>query len=149
MPTADKADAVAELAEQFKKSSGAVLTDYRGLSVHQLQDLRRSLAGSASYRIVKNTLTKRAAEDAGVEDVVQFLSGPTAIAFITGDVVEAAKGLKDFGKDNPALVIKGAVLDGLPVSPDELKRLADLESREVLLAKLAGAMKGSMSQAAR
>lgn len=148
MPNAEKSDAVAELVEQFKSAQGAVLTDYRGLSVAQLQELRRSLGEAASYRVVKNTLTKRAASEAGLEGLADLLSGPTAIAFITGDVVEAAKGLKNFGKDHPALIVKGAVLDGSPLSPDELKRLADLESREVLLAKLAGAMKGSMSQAA-
>ena len=148
MPSADKTKEVAELTDQLKSANGAVLTEYRGLSVLQLQELRRSLSGSASYRIVKNTLAKRAAANAGIESFGDLLTGPSAIAFITGDVVDAAKGLKEFGKQNPALIVKGAFLDGAPVSPDELKTMADLESRDVLLAKLAGAMKGSLSQAA-
>jgi large subunit ribosomal protein L10 len=148
VPSADKTEEVAELTEALKSANGAVLTDYRGLSVAQLQELRRSLRGSANYRVVKNTLAKRAAANAGIASFENLLAGPSAIAFITGDVVDAAKGLKQFGKDNPALVVKGAFLDGAPVSPDELKQLADLESRDVLLAKLAGAMKGSLSQAA-
>lgn len=147
MPSADKTQEVAELTEELKSANGAVLTEYRGLSVFQLQELRRSLRGSASYRIVKNTLAKRAAANAGISSFGDLLSGPSAIAFITGDAVDAAKGLKEFAKDNPALIVKGAFLDGAPVSPEELKRMADLESRDVLLAKLAGAMKGSLSQA--
>jgi large subunit ribosomal protein L10 len=143
-----KASAVAELTEAFRGSTGAVLTEYRGLTVKQLKELRRSLADNASYAVVKNTLTRRAAKDAGVEGLDDMLAGPSAIAFITGDAVEAAKGLRDFAKNNPLLVIKGGVLDGRPVSPDEIKKLADLESREVLLAKLAGAMNASLSQAA-
>ncbi len=148
MPSADKTEDVARLTEQFESANGAVLTEYRGLSVSQLQELRRSLRGSASYRVVKNTLAKRAVVNAGIEGFSELLTGPSAVAFVTGDAVDVAKGLKAFGKENPALVIKGAFLDGAPVSPDELKRMADLESRDVLLAKLAGAMKGSMSQAA-
>lgn len=143
-----KTKAVAELTEQFRNSSGAVLTEYRGLTVAQLRELRTALRGNADYTIVKNTLTKLAARDAGVEGFEELLTGPSAIAFVTGDVVEAAKGLKNFGKDHPALVVKGGFLDGKTVTPDELKRLADLESREVLLAKLAGGMKASLSQAA-
>ena len=143
-----KASAVAELTEAFRASSGAVLTEYRGLTVKQLKELRRSLSGNASYAVVKNTLTRIAAKDAGVEGFDQMLAGPSAIAFITGDAVEAAKGLRDFAKNNPLLVIKGGVLDGRPVSPSEISKLADLESREVLLAKLAGAMNASLSQAA-
>jgi large subunit ribosomal protein L10 len=143
-----KASAVAELAEAFRGSSGAVLTEYRGLTVKQLKELRRSLGDHASYAVVKNTLTRIAAKDAGVDGLDDMLAGPSAIAFITGDAVEAAKGLRDFAKTNPLLVIKGGVLDGRPVSPAEIKRLADLESREVLLAKLAGAMNASLSQAA-
>jgi large subunit ribosomal protein L10 len=148
MARPDKAAAVAELAEHFRESSGAVLTDYRGLTVKQLQDLRRSLGGSASYAVTKNTLTKIAAKEAGVELDESLLVGPTAIAFITGDVVEAAKGLRDFAKDNSPLVIKGGFLDGKILAPEEIKKLADLESREVLLAKLAGGMKASLSNAA-
>jgi large subunit ribosomal protein L10 len=147
MARTDKSAAVAEIAEQFRASSGAVLTEYRGLTVKQLRELRRSLDGHARYAVVKNTLTKRAAKEAGVEGFDDLLAGPSAIAFITGDPVETAKGLRDFAKTNPLLVIKGGILDGTPLSPEEIKKLADLESREVLLAKLAGAMKASLSNA--
>ena len=143
-----KVVAVTEIAEQFRSAGGAVLTEYRGLTVKQMQELRRALGGNASYAVVKNTLTKIAAKDAGIDGLDDLLAGPSAIAFITGDPVEAAKGLRDFAKANPLLVIKGGVLDGRSVTPDEIKKLADLESREVLLAKLAGAMKASLSGAA-
>jgi len=148
MARADKAAAVAEIADQFRDSAGAVLTEYRGLTVQQLKELRTALGGNATYAVVKNTLTKIAAKDAGVESLSEMLVGPSAIAFITGDPVETAKGLRDFAKANPALVIKGGVLDGNPLTPAELNTLASLESREVLLAKLAGAMKAQMSSAA-
>lgn len=148
MANPDKAAAVAELADNFRESNGAVLTEYRGLTVKQLQELRRSLGEHVNYSVAKNTLTKIAAKDAGVELDEALLTGPTAIAFITGDVVEAAKGLRDFAKDNSPLVIKGGFLDGKAMSPDEIKKLADLESREVLLAKLAGGMKASLNNAA-
>ena len=148
MARADKAAAVAEIVESFNDSAGAVLTEYRGLTVKQLQDLRRSLRGNADYAVVKNTLAKLAANEAGINGFDDLLTGPTAIAFINGDVVEAAKGLRDFAKANPALVIKGGVLDGRPLTAAEVTKLADLESREVLLAKAAGAMKGKLYQAA-
>jgi len=148
MASPDKVAAVAELVEEFRGSNGAVLTEYRGLTVKQLQELRRSLAGNANYAVAKNTLTKLAAKEADVELPDELLVGPTAIAFITGDVVEAAKGLRDFAKANAHLVIKGGFLDGKVLPPDEIKKLADLESREVLLAKLAGGMKASIAGAA-
>ena len=148
MASPDKEAAVAELVESFRESNGAVLTDYRGLTVKQLQELRRSLGGSANYLVTKNTLTKIAAKEAGVELDEALLVGPTAIAFITGDVVEAAKGLRDFAKANSPLIIKGGFLDGNVLEPAEIQKLADLESREVLLAKLAGGMKASLSNAA-
>ncbi|MFN8195674.1 MAG: 50S ribosomal protein L10 [Nocardioidaceae bacterium] len=147
MARPDKAAAVAEIVESFNDAAGAVLTEYRGLTVKQLQTLRRSLAENADYAVVKNTLTKLAAQEAGVEGLDDLLNGPTAIAFINGDVVEAAKGLRDFAKANPALVIKGGFLDGKPLTAQEVAKLADLESREVLLGKLAGAMLASLSQA--
>ena len=147
MARADKQAAVAEIVESFNESAGAVLTEYRGLTVKQLQDLRRSLGENASYAVVKNTLAKIAASEAGIEGVDDLLTGPTAIAFINGDVVEAAKGLRDFAKANPTLVIKGGVLDGKPLDASEIAKLADLESREVLMGKLAGAMLASLSQA--
>jgi large subunit ribosomal protein L10 len=148
MPNAEKVATVAELTERFQTSSGAVLANYRGLTVAQLAELRRSLGDQATFAVVKNTLTKIAATEAGVADqLVSLLTGPSAIAFVNGDVVEAAKGLRDFAKNNPALEIKGGVIDGKSVSPAEIDRLADLESRDVLLAMLAGAMKASMANA--
>jgi large subunit ribosomal protein L10 len=149
MARAEKVAAVAELTRAFQTSTGAVLTEYRGLTVAQLGELRQSLGGNATFAVVKNTLTKIAAADAGVTtELTDLLVGPSAIAFVSGDVVEAAKGLRDFSQANPLLVIKGGVLDGKPLSPAEIVKLADLESREVLLAKLAGAMKASMAGAA-
>jgi large subunit ribosomal protein L10 len=147
MARSDKAADVAGLVEQFHESAGAVLTEYRGLSVKQLQELRRALGENANYAVVKNTLTKIAATEAGVEGFDDLLTGPTAIAFINGDVVETAKGLRDFAKANPSLVIKGGVLDGQPLEAKDFAKLADLESREVLLAKLAGGMLASLTQA--
>jgi large subunit ribosomal protein L10 len=149
MARSDKAAAVAELSEKFRSSNAAVLTEYRGLTVSQLTQLRKTIGGNATYAVVKNTLTAIAARDAGVTAIDEKdLAGPTAIAFVTGDPVETAKSLRDFARTNPALVIKSGVLDGRPLSADEVRRLADLESREVLLAKLAGAMKASLTQAA-
>ena len=147
MARAEKQAAVAEIVESFNGSAGAVLTEYRGLTVKQLQELRRSLGANANYAVVKNTLAKLAAKDAGITGFDDLLTGPTAIAFINGDVVEAAKGLRDFAKANPTLVIKGGVLDGKPLDASEVAKLADLESREVLMGKLAGAMLASLSQA--
>ena len=144
----DKAAAVAEMSDQFTRSAGAVLTEYRGLSVQQLQELRRVLGDDATYTIVKNTLTRIAARDAGVDGLDELLVGPSAIAFITGDPVLAAKGLRDFARLHQPLVIKGGVLDGRPVGAAEISRMADLESREVLLARLAGALQASLQNAA-
>ncbi len=147
MARPDKAAGVAELVESFQESAGAVLTEYRGLTVKQLQELRRTLGDNADYAVVKNTLTQIAASQAGVQAFDGLLTGPTAIAFINGDVVEAAKGLRDFARTNPALVIKGGVLEGRTLDAAEIAKLADLESREVLLARLAGDMLASLSQA--
>jgi large subunit ribosomal protein L10 len=147
MARAEKQAAVAEIVDSFNDAAGAVLTEYRGLTVKQLQELRRSLGANANYAVVKNTLAKLAAKDAGIDGFDDLLTGPTAIAFIKGDVVEAAKGLRDFAKANPTLVIKGGVLDGKPLDATEVAKLADLESREALLGKLAGAMLASLSQA--
>src|SRR5215470_1146469 len=149
MARAEKEAAVAEITERFQSSSGAVLTEYRGLTVAQLGELRRSLGENAMFAVVKNTLTKIAATEAGVAGQLgDLLVGPSAIAFVQGDVVEAAKGLRDFSRAHPFLVIKGGVLDGKAMTPDEIVKLADLEPREVLLAKLAGAMKASLAGAA-
>ncbi len=148
MARPDKAAAVAELTDAFRSSNAAVLTEYRGLTVAQLKELRRTLSDNASYHVVKNTLTKIAAKDAGVSQFDDLLQGPSAIAFVSGDPVEVAKGLRDFSKAHPLLVIKGGVLDGKALTPAEITKLADVEPREVLLAKLAGAMLGNLSQAA-
>ncbi|GAA3657483.1 50S ribosomal protein L10 [Streptomyces fenghuangensis] len=148
MASPDKVAAVEEIREKFQNSNAAVVTAYTGLSVAQLKDLRRSLGENAQYRVAKNTLTKIAANEAGVTELDEFFVDSTAVAFVTGDPVEAAKSLRDFAKDNPQLVIKGGVLEGKALSADDIKKLADLESREVLLAKLAGGMKASMAKAA-
>jgi large subunit ribosomal protein L10 len=148
MARPDKAATVTELAGKFRDSNAAVLTEYRGLTVAQLTQLRSNIKDHATYTVVKNTLTKLAAKEAGVTAFEGKLAGPSAVAFITGDPVEAAKGIRDFARTNPALVIKGGMLDGNPMTADEIRQLADLESREVLLAKLAGAMKASLNKAA-
>ena len=145
---ADKASAVAELTDHFRASAATVLTEYRGLTVKELTELRRSLGSEAKYAVAKNTLAKRAATDAGIEGLDALFTGPTALAFVRGDVVEAAKGLRAFAKAHPVLVIKGGVFEGKAITADEVNKLADLESREVLLAKLAGAMKANLSKAA-
>jgi len=148
MPNAEKISGVAEIAERFANSSATVLTEYRGLTVKQITDLRRALGRDTTYAVVKNPLTRRAAADAGLPIDDSLLTGPTAIAFVHGDPVEAAKGLRDFARANPVLVIKGGVLDGKALTAAEVAKIADLESREVLLAKLAGAMKALPTRAA-
>jgi len=148
MARPDKAAAVAELTDEFRTSQGAVLTEYRGLTVKQLQDLRRALGENANYAVVKNTLTKIAAKEAGVEGFDDLLVGPSAIAFIKGDPVATAKSLRDFAKANSPLVIKGGILDGKLLTIGEITKIADLETREVLLAKLAGALLASLQNAA-
>jgi large subunit ribosomal protein L10 len=148
MARADKATAVADITEQFNAATATLITEYRGLTVANLAELRRSLAGSATYSVAKNTLIKRAASEAGVEGLDELFAGPTAIAFVTGEPVDAAKAIKTFAKEHKALVIKGGYMDGRALSVAEVERIADLESREVLLAKLAGAMKGNLAKAA-
>jgi large subunit ribosomal protein L10 len=148
MARPEKVAAVEDIADRFRGSSASVVTEYRGLSMAQLTTLRRTLGDTATYRVAKNTLVKRAAQDAGVEGLDELLVGPTAIAFITGEIVDAAKALRDFSRTNQALVIKGGFMDGRPLTVAEVNQLADLESREVLLAKLAGAMKANLSKAA-
>jgi large subunit ribosomal protein L10 len=148
MPSPDKVTDVAELTENFRTSAAAVLTEYRGLTVSQLTQLRHSLGTTTQYTVVKNTLSKIAVREAGLQELESMLSGPSAIAFIKGDAVEAAKSLRDFAKANPFLVIKGGVLDGKLVTAAELSKIADLESREVLLAKVAGAANAALSKAA-
>ncbi len=147
MARPDKTADVDEIADAFRDSSAAVLTDYRGLTVAQITALRRSMGTTTRYAVVKNTLTRIAARDAGVTGIDDLLVGPTAVAFVSGDPVEAAKSLRDFARTNPALIVKGGVLEGSFLSADEFRRLADLESREVLLAKMAGALQGSLAKA--
>ena len=149
MARPDKEKAVAELTEDFRTATATVLTEYRGLSVTSMKQLRRALGTTTKYAVVKNTLTKIAAKNAGVDLSPDLLVGPSAVAFINGDPIDAAKSLRDFAKENPFLVIKGGIYEGKAVSKEELMQLANLESREVLLAKLAGAMKGSLAKAAR
>jgi large subunit ribosomal protein L10 len=149
MATPEKTAAVAEIVEDFRTANATVLTEYRGLSVGLMKQLRRSLGVKNKYSVVKNTLTKIAAKEAGVDLDPALLAGPSAVAFIKGDPIDAAKALRDFAKENPLLVIKGGIFDGKAVTTAEIMQLANLESREVLLAKIAGAMKASMSKAAR
>jgi large subunit ribosomal protein L10 len=149
MARPDKVDAVADIADQFRNATAAVVTEYRGLSMTQLTNLRRGLGATSTYRVAKNTLMSRAARDAGVEGLEQLFVGPTAVAFVHGEPVLAAKALRDFARENTALVIKGGYLDGRALTVAEVTQLADLESREVLLAKLAGAMKANLGKAAR
>ena len=148
MAKADKATAVADIAEQFKASTATVVTEYRGLTVANLAELRGSLGSNATYTVAKNTLVKLAASEAGIEGLDELFAGPTAIAFVKGETVDVAKAIKKFAKDNKALVIKGGYMDGHALTVAEVERIADLESREVLLAKLAGAMKGNVAKAA-
>ena len=149
MARPDKAAAVAEMTEDFKSATATYLTEYRGLTVTSMKALRRSLGADTKYSVVKNTLTKIAAKNAGVEISDDLLAGPSAVAFIKGDAIDAARNLKNFQKENPLLIIKGGIYEGKFVTTAEIMKLADLESREVLLAKLAGAMKGSLAKAAR
>lgn len=149
MARPDKVEAVADIAEEFRTATATLVTEYRGLSMTQLTNLRRSLGSDTTYRVAKNTLVSRAAQDAGVEGLDELFVGPTAIAFVHGEPVIAAKALRDFARDNNALVIKGGYLDGRPLTVAQVTQIADLESREVLLAKLAGAMKANLSKAAR
>ncbi|AQP50013.1 50S ribosomal protein L10 [Tessaracoccus flavescens] len=148
MARPDKAAKVAELTDAFSNSAAAVLTEYRGLTVKDLKELRRSLGENATYAVAKNTLTTIAAKEAGIEGIEESLNGPTAIAFVTGDIAAATKGLRDFAKANPSLAIKGGVLEGKFLDAKAVLKLADLESREVLLAKLAGAMQANLAKAA-
>jgi large subunit ribosomal protein L10 len=148
MAKADKATAVADIAESFKEATATVVTEYRGLTVSNLAELRRALGKETSYTVAKNTLVKRAASEAGIEGLDELFAGPTAIAFIKGEPVDAAKAIKKFAKDNKALVIKGGYMDGRALTVSEVERIADLESREVLLSRIAGALKAKQSQAA-
>jgi large subunit ribosomal protein L10 len=149
MPKAQKIERVGELKERIEGSQALLLTEYRGLTVSDITELRRSLAeGGTSFAVVKNTLMRRAVSDAGVAELGTYLEGPSAVAFVGGDPVAAAKKVVEAAKRFPALVLKGGYLDGKVLSADEARALADLESREVMLSKLAGMLKGEMSRAA-
>ncbi len=148
MANAEKVSAVAEITEQFRTSTATVVTEYRGLKVADITALRRSLGAETTYSVAKNTLVKRAAAEAGIEGMDELFIGPTAIAFINGEPVNAAKAIKAFAKDHKQLVVKGGYMDGRPLSVDEVNAIADLDTREVVLAKIAGAMKGSLAKAA-
>jgi large subunit ribosomal protein L10 len=149
MPNAGKIERVAELKERLGTSEAILLTEYRGLTVSELSELRRSLAeGGASFAVVKNTLMLRAAQESSMDDLEALLEGPTAVAFVEGDAVAAAKKVVDAIKRFPALVLKGGFMDGRMLSATDARALADLESREAMLSKIAGLMKGEMSRAA-
>ena len=148
MPNAEKIEKVAALKERIEGADALLLAEYRGLSVHDATELRRSLSEQARFAIVKNTLFQRAAADAGVAELEALLDGPTAVAFVQGDVVATAKKVVDAAKRFPALVLKGGYLDGKVLSAAEAQALATLESREVMLSKVAGLMKAEMARAA-
>jgi large subunit ribosomal protein L10 len=145
---ANKEATVAELTEKFSSSTAILLTEYRGLTVAQLKQLRRNLSADATYAVAKNTLLNIAAQKAGVTAFDGQLVGPSAMAFVSGDPVNVAKALRDFAKANPLLIVKSGYLDGKPLTAEEVKKLADLETREVLLAKAAGVFKASLFKAA-
>ncbi|MGJ7905609.1 50S ribosomal protein L10 [Actinopolyspora sp. H202] len=148
MARPEKVDAVNELSENFSNATATVVTEYRGLTTAQLKELRRNLGEDATYRVAKNTLVRRATQEAGVEGIDDLIQGPTALTFIRGEPVDAAKTLRDFAKDHKALEIKGGYMDGRPISAGEVERIADLDSREVTLSKLAGAMKAKLNETA-
>ena len=148
MAKTDKAVVIEELSSAFRDSGAVLLTEYRGLTVGQLKDLRRRLGDNVEYKVVKNTLAAIAAKNVGLDFLEDDLKGPTAVAFVSGEPVEAAKVLRDYAKEQPLLVVKSGAMDGAALDAAAVKQLADLESREVLLAKAAGAMKAKISQAA-
>lgn len=148
MANAKNTAAVAELKARFENSDATVLTEYRGLTVVETTELRTKLGSDVTYSVAKNTMIKLAAQEAGIELDESLLVGPTAIAFINGEAVDTAKALKDFSKDHKLLVIKGGYMDGASLTADQVDAIADLDNRETTLAKLAGAMKGSLAKAA-
>lgn len=139
---------LAELRAKFDEASSVVLTEYRGLTVAQITELRSSLGFDVQYSVAKNTLIKIAAQEKGIEGLDEHLTGPTAIAFIKGEAVDAAKVMKKFAGDNKAFLVKGGYMDGKALSADQVKAIAELDNRETTLAKLAGAMKGNLAKAA-
>lgn len=149
MATQEKIAAVSELKELFEASNAVILTEYRGLTVAQLKELRRALGAETEYAVVKNTLAAIAAKEAGIDAFDGHLQGPSALAFIKGDLIDAAKGLRDFAKANPQLIVKNGYYEGAALSEDDVKRYADLESREVLLSKVAGGAKATIARIAQ
>ena len=149
MATQEKIAAVSELKELFEASNAVILTEYRGLTVAQLKELRRALGAETEYAVVKNTLAAIAAKEAGIDAFEGHLHGPSALAFIKGDLIDAAKGLRDFAKANPQLIVKNGYYEGAALSEDDVKRYADLESREVLLSKVAGGAKAAIARIAQ
>lgn len=137
-----------ELKNRFVEADSVVLTEYRGLSVAQTTELRTALGDDVQYSVAKNTLLKLAAKDSGIEGLDDYLTGPTAIAFIKGEAVDAAKAMKKFAEDNKAFIVKGGYMDGAALTPEQVQAIADLDNRETTLAKLAGAMKGNLAKAA-
>jgi large subunit ribosomal protein L10 len=149
MPRPEKVQAVADIKERLVGAEAVFLTEYRGLTVKAVQALRRSLRESgAEYKVVKMTLAQLAASDAGVEGLNEYLIGPTALAFAMTDPVATAKALKDFSKTNEVFVLKAGLLAGNLLTPEEVSKLADIEPRDVLLSKIAGAAKAPLMKAA-
>lgn len=149
MATQEKIAAVSELKELFSSSNAVILTEYRGLTVAKLKELRRALGAETEYAVVKNTLAGIAAKEAGIDAFENQLAGPSAIAFINGEMIDAAKALRDFAKENPQLVIKSGFYEGAALDEAEINKFASLESREVLLSKVAGGAKGAIAKIAR
>lgn len=148
MANAKNIAAVAELKKRFEATNAIVLTEYRGLTVAQTTELRRKLGADVQYSVAKNTMIKLAAKEAGVEGLDDLLTGPTAVAFIEGEAVDAAKAMKDFGKDNKAFVVKGGYMDGNPLSADQVDAIAEMDNRETTFAKIAGAINGNLANTA-
>ena len=149
MPRPEKVQAVEDIRSRIESAQATFLTEYRGLNVGQQQQLRRSLRASGTdYKIVKMTLARLAAGELGIEGIEEWLTGPTALAFAGGDPVESAKALRDFARDHEQLVVKAGILGGRLLLPEQVSKLADVEPRPVLLAKLAGAFQAPLAQAA-
>ena len=148
MANAKNVAELAALKEKFETSSSVFLTEYRGLTVEQMAQLRGELGFDVTYHVAKNTLLKIAAKEQGIEGLDEHLTGPTAVAFIKGEAVDAAKVMKKFADDNKAFLVKGGYMDGNALSADQVKAIAELDNRETTLAKLAGAMKGNLAKAA-
>ncbi|OWN66605.1 50S ribosomal protein L10 [Corynebacterium diphtheriae] len=148
MANAKNTESLAELKNRFADIDSVFVTEYRGLTVAQITELRRALGSDVQYSVAKNTLIKLAAKEAGIEGLDDILTGPTAVAFIKGEAVDAAKAMKKFASENKAFVIKGGYMDGNALSAAQVDAIAELDNRETTLAKLAGAMKGNLAKAA-